>query len=60
MSKRALRKEIFARRDSLTAEEILAKSRDIAQQLARLPFYQKEESQTIMFFFRSEGDPRDG
>jgi len=61
MSKRVLRKEIFARRDSLTAEEILAKSRDIAQQLARLPFYQKEESQTIMFFlsFRSEVETRE-
>ncbi len=45
-------------RDSLTAEEISAKSEAVAGQLVKLPFYR--EARTIMFFltFRSEVDTR--
>ncbi len=59
MSKKALRKEIFALRDSLSSAEIMARSKGIAAQLARLPFYRKE-GLTIMFFlsFRSEVETR--
>ncbi len=56
MAKNALRKQIYALRDSLTPEEIAAKSEAVAGQLAKLPFYR--EAGTIMFFlsFRSEVD----
>ncbi|NLA10734.1 MAG: 5-formyltetrahydrofolate cyclo-ligase [Firmicutes bacterium] len=58
MPKNALRKEIYALRDSLTPEEIAVKSRAVAGQLEELPFYR--EAATIMFFlsFRSEVDTR--
>lgn len=61
MPKQSIRKEIFALRDSLTGGEILEKSRGIAGQLVRLPFYQKEKYRTIMFFvsFRSEVETRE-
>lgn len=54
MPKKALRKEIYALRDSLTSAEIAAKSGAVAGQLEKLPFYR--EAGTIMFFlsFRSE------
>ncbi len=54
MTKHALRKHIYALRDSLTPEEISAKSRALAGQLEKLPFYR--EAGMIMFFlnFRSE------
>ena len=54
MTKHALRKHIYALRDSLTPEEISAKSRVLAGQLEKLPFYR--EAGMIMFFlnFRSE------
>ncbi len=56
MPKRALRKHIFALRDSLSAGEISAKSGAIGRRLEQLPFY--PEAQAIMFFlsFRSEVD----
>ncbi|MGI6227111.1 MAG: 5-formyltetrahydrofolate cyclo-ligase [Peptococcales bacterium] len=59
MSKKALRREIFALRDSLSRAEIAAGSRKIGAQLRRLPFYRKEDL-TIMFFlsFRSEVETR--
>lgn len=54
MPKHVLRKHIYAVRDSLTPEEISAKSRAVAGQLEKLPFYR--EAGVIMFFmnFRSE------
>lgn len=54
MPKHALRKHIYALRDSLTPEEISVKSRAVAGQLEKLPFYR--EAGAIMFFlnFRSE------
>lgn len=60
MSKDALRKKIFTLRDSLSAAEILARSRGIAAALAGLPFY-RERDLTIMFFlsFRSEVETRE-
>ena len=56
MTKKALRKQIFAVRDSLTAGEIQSKSRAVAEQLEKLQFYWGVR--TIMFFlsFRSEID----
>lgn len=58
MSKRTLRKQIFARRDSLTRREIAAKSEAIAARLDEQPFYLG--AGTIMFFlsFRSEVETR--
>lgn len=59
MPKRALRKQIFALRDSLSAAEIAALSRAVAGQLGKLPFYR--QARTIMYFlsFRSEVDTRE-
>ncbi|HPU01831.1 MAG: 5-formyltetrahydrofolate cyclo-ligase [Firmicutes bacterium] len=56
MHKRALRKEILARRDRLSASEIAAWSKAIARRLLELPPYR--EAGTIMFFlsFGSEVD----
>jgi 5-formyltetrahydrofolate cyclo-ligase len=56
MAKDALRKQIYALRDRLTAAEIARKSKAVAGQLEKLPFYR--EAGTIMFFlsFRSEVD----
>ena len=58
VTKRELRKQIFQRRDRLSAEEIREYSRQIARRLYGLPEYR--ESRVIMFFlsFRSEVDTR--
>lgn len=59
MAKHALRKQIFALRDSLGAAEIARLSKAVAGQLEKLPFYR--QARTIMFFlsFRSEVDTRE-
>ena len=51
MSKKALRKEIFALRDSLSDAEIMARSKGIAAQLARCPFTERGPDDYVFSIF---------